>query len=149
MRHLQFLIDNNITGSGKKVTTTPKALYNKITAMDKIFFDAFNAKDMTKFKSLFTEDLEWFQDNGGLLSHDTVFANFEKMFKNENKLTRMLVKGSLEVYPIKDFGAIEVAKHQFRHMENGKEEVGTFKFVAIWKKIGNQWKVSRMISYDH
>lgn len=67
MRHLQFLIDNNITGSGKKVTTTPKALYNKITAMDKIFFDAFNAKDMTKFKSLFTEDLEWFQDNGGLL----------------------------------------------------------------------------------
>ncbi len=149
MRHLQFLIDNNITGSGKKVTTTPKALYNKITAMDKIFFDAFNAKDMTKFKSLFTEDLEWFQDNGGLLSYDTVFANFEKMFKNENKLTRTLVKGSLEVHPIKDFGAIEVAQHQFRHMENGKEEVGTFKFVAIWKKIGNQWKVSRMISYDH
>ena len=131
MRHLQFLIDNNITGSGKKVTTTPKALYNKIIAMDKIFFDAFNAKDMTKFKSLFTEDLEWFQDNGGLLSYDTVFANFEKMFKNENKLTRTLVKGSLEVHPIKDFGAIEVAQHQFRHMENGKEEVGTFKFVAI------------------
>ena len=149
MRHLQFLIDNNITGSGKKVTTTPKALYNKITAMDKIFFDAFNAKDMTKFKSLFTEDLEWFQDNGGLLSYTAVFENFEKMFKNENKLTRTLVKGSLEVHPIKDFGAIEVAKHQFRHMENGKEEVGTFKFVAIWKKIGNQWKVSRMISYDH
>ena len=131
MRHLQFLIDNNITGSGKKVTTTPKALYNKITAMDKIFFDAFNAKDMTKFKSLFTEDLEWFQDNGGLLSYTAVFENFEKMFKNENKLTRTLVKGSLEVHPIKDFGAIEVAQHQFRHMENGKEEVGTFKFVAI------------------
>ena len=115
----------------KKVAPTSQKLYNKITAMDKIFFDAFNAKDMTKFKSLFTEDLEWFQDNGGLLSYTAVFENFEKMFKNENKLTRTLVKGSLEVHPIKDFGAIEVAQHQFRHMENGKEEVGTFKFVAI------------------
>ena len=115
----------------KKVAPTSQKLYNEITAMDTQLFETFNAKDMSKFKPLFTEDLEWYQDNGGLLSYDTVFANFEKMFKNENKLTRMLVKGSLEVYPIKDFGAIEVAQHQFRHMENGKEEVGTFKFVAI------------------
>lgn len=71
------------------------------------------------------------------------------MFKNENKLTRLLVKGSLEVHPIKDFGAIEIGIHQFRHIENGKEEIGTFKFLAIWKKINNEWKITRMISYDH
>ena len=115
----------------KKVAPTSQELYNEIATMDTQLFEAFNTKDMSKFKPLFTEDLEWYQDNGGLLSYDTVFANFEKMFKNENKLTRTLVKGSLEVHPIKDFGAIEVAQHQFRHMENGKEEVGTFKFVAI------------------
>lgn len=144
-----FLFATTVIAQEKKVASTSQVLYNEIATMDTQLFEAFNAKDMSKFKPMFTEDLEWYQDNGGLLSHDTVFANFEKMFKNENKLTRMLVKGSLEVYPIKDFGAIEVAQHQFRHMENGKEEVGTFKFVAIWKKIGNQWKVSRMISYDH
>ena len=144
-----FLFATTVIAQEKKVAPTSQKLYNEITAMDTQLFEAFNAKDMSKFKPLFTEDLEWYQDNGGLLSYDTVFANFEKMFKNENKLTRTLVKGSLEVHPIKDFGAIEVAQHQFRHMENGKEEVGTFKFVAIWKKIGNQWKVSRMISYDH
>jgi hypothetical protein len=133
----------------KKVASTSKELYNEIAAMDTFLFDAFNAKDMTKFKALFEENLEWYQDNGGLLSYETVFANFEKMFKNENKLTRQLVEGSLEVHPIKDFGAIEIATHQFRHMENGKEEIGTFKFVAIWKKVNNQWKITRMISYDH
>jgi ketosteroid isomerase-like protein len=133
----------------KKVAPTSQELYNEIAAMDTLLFDAFNVKDMAKFKPLFTEDLEWYQDNGGLLSYTTVFTNFENMFKNENKLTRQLVKGSLEVHPIKDFGAIEIATHQFRHMENGKEEIGTFKFVAIWKKVDNQWKVSRMISYDH
>ena len=113
MRHLQFLIDNNITGSGKKVTTTPKALYNKITAMDKIFFDAFNAKDMTKFKSLFTEDLEWFQDNGGLLSYTAVFENFEKMFKNENKLTRCLVEGNFALYHGYKIAMVEVESQSF------------------------------------
>ena len=144
-----FLFATTVIAQEKKVAPTSQELYNEIATMDTQLFEAFNTKDMSKFKPLFTEYLEWYQDNGGLLSYDTVFANFEKMFKNENKLTRTLVKGSLEVHPIKDFGAIEVAQHQFRHMENGKEEVGTFKFVAIWKKIGNQWKVSRMISYDH
>lgn len=133
----------------KKVAPTSQELYNEIAAMDTQLFEAFNEKDISKFKPMFTEDIEWYQDNGGLLTYETVFSNFEKMFKNENKLTRTLVKGSLEVHPIKDFGAVEVAQHQFRHMENGKEEVGTFKFVAIWKKIDNQWRVSRMISYDH
>lgn len=133
----------------KKVAPTSQELYNEIAAMDTQLFEAFNEKDISKFKPMFTEDLEWYQDNGGLLTYETVFSNFEKMFKNENKLTRTLVKGSLEVHPIKDFGAVEVAQHQFRHMENGKEEVGTFKFVAIWKKVGTQWKISRMISYDH
>lgn len=133
----------------KKTAPTSQELYNEITAMDTALFDAFNAKDMAKFKPLFDENLEWYQDNGGLLSYETVFTNFEKMFKNENKLTRQLVKGSLEIHPIKDFGAIETGVHQFRHIENGKEEIGTFKFMAIWKKVNNQWKISRMISYDH
>lgn len=129
-----FLFATTVIAQEKKVAPTSQELYNEIATMDTQLFEAFNAKDMSKFKPLFTEDLEWYQDNGGLLSYDTVFANFEKMFQNENKLTRTLVKGSLEVHPIKDFGAIEVAQHQFRHIENGKEEVGTFKFVAIWKK---------------
>ena len=112
-------------------------------------FDAFNNQNMDKFKALFTEDLEWYQDNGGLLSDTTVFENFANTFKKDFKLTRQLVKGSLEVHPIKDFGAIEIGKHQFRHIENGKEEIGTFKFLMIWKKVDASWKISRVISYDH
>lgn len=146
---IAFTFLNTISAQGKKVAPTSAELYNEIEQMDYIMFEAFNNKEFAKFKSLFTEDLEWFQDNGGLLSHETVFTNFENMFKNENKLTRKLVKGSLEVHPIKDYGAIEIGVHEFRHMENGKEEIGTFKFLMIWKKQDNQWKISRVISYDH
>lgn len=133
----------------KKVAPTSSGLFNEIEQMDAAVFDAFNKQDMPVFKELFTEDLEWFQDNGGLLSYETVFRNFSTMFQNENKLTRTLVKGCLEVHPIKDYGAIEIGTHQFRHIENGKEEVGTFKFMMIWQKKDGKWKISRVISYDH
>lgn len=133
----------------KKVALTSSELFNEIEQMDATLFNAFNKQDMTVFKALFTEDLEWFQDNGGLLSYETVFKNFGTMFQNENKLTRTLVKGSLEVHPIKNYGAIETGMHQFRHIENGKEEIGTFKFMMIWQKKDGKWKISRVISYDH
>ena len=140
---------NTANAQEKKVAPISAALYKEIENMDAIMFDAFNKQDFEKFKSLFTEDLEWFQDNSGLLSYETVFTNFSNMFKNENKLTRKLVKGTLEVHPIKDYGAIEIGVHEFRHIENGKEEIGTFKFLMIWQKKDNQWKISRVISYDH
>lgn len=145
-----FLIfQTTISAQEKKVAPTSQELYKEIENSDTLIFNAFNTQNFVLFKSMFTDDLEWFQDNGGLLSHETVFKNFENMFKNENKLSRKLVKGSLEVHPIKDYGAIEIGIHEFRHFENGKEEIGTFKFVMIWKKIDNQWKISRVISYDH
>ena len=105
----------------KKVAPTSQKLYNEITAMDTQLFEAFNAKDMSKFKPLFTEDLEWYQDNGGLLSYDTVFANFEKMFKNENKLTRCLVEGNLAVHLVKDYEAIETGRRQFHRSKMKKK----------------------------
>ncbi len=133
----------------RKVAPTSKELFREIERMDSLMFHAFNTQNMTKFKSMFTEDLEWFQDNGGLIPYKTVFENFGNTFKNEHKLSRELVKGSLEVHPIKDYGAIEIGEHQFRHMENGKEEIGTFKFLMIWQKREGQWRISRVISYDH
>jgi len=144
-----LLYFNAIVAQEKKVAATSKELYDEIAKMDSILFDAFNKQDMYKFKLLFTDDLEWFQDNGGLIPYKTVFENFESTFKKEFKLTRQLVKSSLEVYPIKDYGAIETGMHQFRHIENGKEETGTFRFVMIWKKTSNQWQISRVISYGH
>lgn len=141
-------ITQSIAQEKKRAPTTQK-LFNEIAHMDSVMFDAFNTQNMDKFKPLFTKDLEWYQDNGGLIPYETVFENFENTFKKDFKLTRQLVKGSLEVHPIKDYGAIEIGIHQFRHIENGKEEIGTFKFLMIWRKKDGEWQISRVISYDH
>ena len=133
----------------RKVAPTSSQLYSEIARMDRIMFAAFNRQGMASVKALFTEDLEWFQDNGGLINYSKVFENFGRMFNQENKLTRELVKGSLEVHPVKDYGAVEIGTHKFRHMENGKLEEGTFKFLMIWQKKDSGWKISRVVSYDH
>jgi len=138
-----------LSAQEKKVAPTSMELYKEIEQADSMLFQAFNKQDMITFKAMFTEDLEWFQDNGGLIPYKTVFENFGNTFKNENKLSRELVKGSLEVYPIKDYGAIQIGRHQFEHMENGKLEIGTFKFLMIWQKKDGLWRISRVISYDH
>ena len=104
----------------KKVAPTSLQLYKEIERADSVLFEAFNRQDMATFKAMFTKDLEWFQDNGGLIPYKTIFENFGNTFKNENKLSRVLVKESLEVHPLKDYGAIQIGSHQFRHFENGK-----------------------------
>ncbi|MHA8072156.1 nuclear transport factor 2 family protein [Aquirufa ecclesiirivi] len=124
-------------------------LFQQISRLDSAMFHAYNQRDMPTFKQFFTSDLEWFQDNGGLLHYETVIANFQNIFNRDYVLTRKLVPGTLEVHPIKDYGAIHIGRHTFSHMENGKLEVGEFKFLMIWKNDNGQWKISRVVSYDH
>ncbi|HLD54364.1 MAG TPA: nuclear transport factor 2 family protein [Sediminibacterium sp.] len=133
----------------KAISKTQISLYNKIALLDSALFKAYNSKNIELMKSYFTKDLEWYQDNGGLIGFDKVFFNFQSIFNREYDLKRTLIKESLEVHPIEGYGAIEVGKHQFSHIENGKLEVGTFKFLMIWKNESGNWKISRVISYDH
>jgi hypothetical protein len=146
---LVILLMQGANAQERKVAQTPQALYNEIAHADSVLFGYFNAQKFESFKAMFSKDLEWFQDNGGLQDYNTVFKNFKNMFARPYKLSRQLVSGTLEVHPIKDYGAIEIGTHQFKHMENGKEEIGNFKFLMIWQKKNGQWKISRVVSYDH
>lgn len=131
------------------VSKNQNELLSKIAQLDSALFTAYNSKNLALMKTYFTKDLEWYQDNGGLIDFDKVFINFQSIFNREYDLKRNLIKESLEVHPIEGYGAIEVGKHQFSHIENGKLEVGTFKFLMIWKNESGNWKISRVISYDH
>lgn len=112
-------------------------------------FESFNSQNFEKFKSFFDDSLEVFQDNAGVRNYAAAMKSFKEIFSRNNGLTRKLIKSSLEVYPIKDYGAIETGSHVFCHKENGKQDCGTFKFVHIWKKVNNHWKITRIITYDH
>ncbi len=76
--------------------------------MDSAIFDAFNAHDAERLMAMFTDDLEFYHDTGGLTDYRQSQENFKKLFAGTPDIRRDLVKGSLEVYPIKDHGAIEI-----------------------------------------
>ena len=128
---------------------SPNSLYNEIAHMDSVLFNAYNAHDVDVMLDFFTKDVEFYHDTGGLISYDNIRDNSKQLFSQNNKIRRDLVSGSLEVYPIKNYGAIEIGSHRFCHDENGKQDCGTFKFVHVWKKENGDWKISRVVSYDH
>ncbi len=133
-----------------KPTPVPlNELKETIAKMDTAMFDALNAHDVERLMALFTSDLEFYHDKGGLTNYEQTGENFKKLFANMPDIRRELVPGTLEVYPIKDYGAIEVGAHRFCHQEEGKEDCGTFRFLHIWRKTGESWKVSRVVSYGH
>ncbi len=117
--------------------------------MDSVLFQAFNERDIEKFKTLFTEDLEFYHDTGGLTNYDHTIGFMESTAKTNNQLKRKLVTGSMAVYPVPGYGAMQFGEHRFCHIENGKQVCGTFKFVHIWQRKNNEWKISRVVSYGH
>jgi ketosteroid isomerase-like protein len=135
--------------AARKMAATSGELFETIARVDSATFDAFNAHEVDRLMAMFTDDLEFYHDTGGLTDYRQTKEGFKKLFTGTPDIRRDLVKGSLEVYPIKDHGAIEIGEHRFCHKENGKDDCGTFKFAMVWRKSGESWKLSRVISYGH
>lgn len=124
-------------------------LFAEIAAMDRAMFDAFNAHDANKLEPYFSPELEFFHDKGGLATREQVISGLRGNFARNDGLRRRLIPGSLEVYPVPNYGAIEVGAHEFCHEENGKTDCGVFRFLHVWQKHDGQWRVTRVVSYDH
>jgi Domain of unknown function (DUF4440) len=118
-----------------------------IAALDKELFDAYNTCNLDKLGTLVTDDLEFYHDKTGLAVGKQVFLN---AIKNNicGKVTRRLVEGSLEVYPMHGYGAVEIGVHRFYH-PGAPGNVGEAKFIHLWQYKDGAWKVARVISYDH
>lgn len=126
-------------------------LYDSIAYFDSVFFDAFNTKNLDKVKAFLSDDLEFYHDLGGVTNYTQNMDAFKRTFESERKLRRELVRESLEVYPIKDYGAVETGIHRFYATEKGQKEKlsSEAKFVQLWHKKNGVWKITRIISYGH
>ena len=138
-----------ISGWFSALVQAEESLVSEIKAMDKALFDAFNRCDIDAMAKIFSPDLEFYHDTGGLQDYQQTMAATRANCERNLGLTRTLIADSMEVFPIKDYGAIQQARHQFCHWENGKHDCGTFRFVHIWQKQNNRWQLTRVVSYDH
>ena len=124
-----------------------KDLFRTIAALDTALFDAYNRCELEKFGSFFITDVEFYHDQGGLtLGIQGVTDAVKKNICG--KVRRELVSTSLQVYPMKGYGAVEIGVHQFHH-PGIEGPVGEAKFIHLWQNKEGVWKITRVISYDH
>ncbi|MCJ7466783.1 MAG: nuclear transport factor 2 family protein [Maribacter sp.] len=122
-----------------------EALYHEIARMDSIYFEAYNTCDMVKQAAIYADNVEFYHDQGGLsTSKKAILESIEKNICH--KVTRELVPGSIEVYPIKDFGAVEIGLHKFHNSQEPDAVPKPSKFIVIWEQKDHNWLISRVIS---
>lgn len=126
-------------------TSDEKDLYNTITALDSVFFTAYNNCDLDTQAELISEDLEFYHDQGGLnTSKSDLLVAMEKNICG--KVSRELVEGSIEVSEIPGFGAVQMGMHKFYNNQEPDAISKPSKFVTLWKKTDQSWQMTRIIS---
>jgi len=143
-----------IAASTQPLPPTPAPadpLFDRISALDTAVFDAFNhcssPEQLQLHASYFAPDVEFYHDKGGVTwTRDAMIANTAKNVCGHFR--RELVPGSLKVYPIKDFGAIEQGVHRFCQFDTGDCD-GIADFVIVWRRQGDKWQITRVLSYGH
>lgn len=125
----------------------PVSLAATVAALDARLFGAYNDCRLDEFGKLFAADVEFYHDDGGVTwDRKTVVDNTRKFICG--KVRRELVPGTLRVYPVKDFGAIEEGEHRFCEIKSG-ECVGAARFAMVWQQKRGAWLLTRVLSYGH
>ncbi|OIQ28485.1 MAG: DUF4440 domain-containing protein [Bacteroidetes bacterium MedPE-SWsnd-G2] len=143
----QFCYSQETVKTSDIITYEPvdKTLYDEILAMDKMYFDAYNACDMKTQEALYSDSIEFFHDKGGLsTSKQDILDAIEKNICG--KVTRALVEGSVEVYPIKDYGAVEIGYHKFYNKQEPDAVSKAVKFIVVWENENGNWLIAKVIS---
>ncbi len=133
-------------------------LYKTLKINDSLLFNiGYNERDIKPFEDLISENFEFYHDEGGATLSKAAFISSIKdgLFKLDYRPRRELDESSLEVYPLYKkgvlYGAIQTGIHRFYAIEKNKPEylTSTAKFTNVWLLENGNWKLSRILSYDH
>jgi hypothetical protein len=129
--------------------TAPAELVRTITALDSALFASYNRCELDTFASFWASDTEFYHDQSGLTLGvqkltDAVRTNIC------GKVRRQLVPGTLEVYIMHGYGALETGIHRFYPADPDQvEAMGEARFILLWHRRDSGWKITRSVSYDH
>lgn len=143
-----------VHGQDNSVSAENKKLYDQLAYKDSALFSIAYTCQPDKVAEYFTDDMEFYHDKGGpTIGKQAFLETLKKNFCGPNaiKLRREVVKGTMQVYPMDNYGAIQMGEHRFYITEPGQPEKlsGVARFTHLWKFTNNEWKITRVLSYDH
>ena len=128
-----------------------------VRARDDAFWRAYNACNTAAFRGFFTADVEFYHDRGGptvgLASLDAALAG--NLCGGPSRLRREPVAETIRWSVLRNgdtvYGAIVSGEHLFHVRPPDKPEFldGRARFVSLWLLKDGDWKMSRLLSYDH
>ncbi|MEP7155704.1 MAG: nuclear transport factor 2 family protein [Betaproteobacteria bacterium] len=122
-------------------------LFTHVESLDRAVFDAFNTCDLKKLESFFIPAVEFYHDkDGASFSRDKFMSDVKKNVCG--KFRRELVPGTLEVFPLGTYGAVYSGTHRFCQFGATRCE-GQGRFMSIWQNKDGEWRMTRLISFDH
>lgn len=132
-------------------SATRSSLFDIVSRLDAAFFDSFNhcasPGQLRKHAGFLVPDLEFYHDKGGVTwSRADYLANTRKNVCG--RFRRELVAASLQVFPVKDYGAIEQGEQKFCWLKSGTC-FGEARFLILWHHLDDRWVVTRVFSYGH
>jgi hypothetical protein len=120
-------------------------LFDTIAKLDSLYFDTYNNCNLEMMSTLMSDDIEFYHDKGGFSTSKSEIL--ESIKKNIcDKVTRTLAKGSIEVYPIHNYGAVEIGYHSFHNSAEPDEPSKDGKFIVVWQRANGIWKMTRVVS---
>lgn len=120
-------------------------LYQTIRQLDSTFFHAYNTCDLKTQAQFYADTIEFFHDKSGLdTSKQHILENTQKYICG--KVTRQLVKGSIEVSPLLGYGAVEFGQHTFHNNQEPNDKPHPSKFVIVWRNHNDKWTITKVIS---
>jgi hypothetical protein len=127
------------------------ALFDSLARMDSVLFDAsFVSCAPATANAIFSDDVEFYHDVQGLEVGDQVRESTRRLTAScprGHGVRRVLIPGSLRVYPIAGYGAVQMGTHRFD--ETGSRTSTLTRFVHVWKREHDTWRLARVLSLDH
>ncbi|NQY04956.1 MAG: nuclear transport factor 2 family protein [Flavobacteriaceae bacterium] len=134
------------------------ALFIQLKKSDSLLFEqGFNQCNIPLIEKLITDDFEFYHDKKGIQNRNEFLTGFKESIcsNTDKKPIRKLVQGSLNVFRLKNngatYGPIQKGMHLFYIKESNKKPYITniAQFSSVWILQNGEWKLSRVLSYDH
>ncbi|MFC0169375.1 nuclear transport factor 2 family protein [Pseudoduganella danionis] len=123
---------------------------------DEAYWNAYNRADADGMNAFLADDVEFYHDRGGtLIGKPALAAANDSMKGSAVRMRRAAIPGTVRFFPMRldeqVYGVLVTGEHAFYVTPKGEAEfkAGQAYFTQLMRMQGQDWRISRIFSYEH